>query len=131
MLKLVVRKDELDNQIWPMSISDTLVFKKEMLGEEGLFGIKNNNLNFIPMSEIPETFEVFIPENLEETMGFLGSAEYLLHRLMMTPTITVAGFSEVDEDDTLLREEVMSIFNDFITRYKQNANTSDRIKNGW
>ncbi len=64
-------------------------------------------------------------------MGFLGSAEYLLHRLMMTPTIVVSGFGEIDDDDALLREDVMTTFNDFIDRYKQNANASDKIKNGW
>ncbi len=131
MLQLKIKKEELDNQVWPMSIGETLVFKKELMGVEGLFGIKNNTLNFIPLDIMPEDFDILIPENLEETMGFLGSAEYLLHRLMMTPVISVSGFLEEDTDNVLLREEVMLVFSDFIATYNKNTNTLDRLKNGW
>ncbi len=130
MLQLEIQKSDFDKQIWPISVAETLVFKTEFLGEEGLFGVKDNYLNFIQMSDIPERLVISIPESLEETMGFLGSAEYLTHRIMMTPEVTVVGLTEIDDSD-LIRKEALYVFAKFIESYNKNVNELDRIKNDW
>ncbi len=130
MIKLTIDKGELGQQLWPLSINDTLVFSIELGGTPGLFGIRNNNLNFIPMEDLSETITISIPENLDEVMGFLGSAEYILNRIMMTPNIIVTGYTNESKDKNL-RSEVMAIFNNFSRFYHQNDNVLDRIKNNW
>ncbi len=131
MLKLEISKTDLEKQLWPISFQDTLVFGNELLETEGLFGIKNNKLNFIPYEDIPDQFEIFLPENVEETMGFIGTAEYVMHRIMMTPKLTVSGFLDFEELEEEGREEVMSIFSKFIKNYARNKNALERIENKW
>ena len=82
------------------------------------------------MEDLSETITISIPENLDEVMGFLGSAEYILNRIMMTPNIIVTGYTNESKDKNL-RSEVMAIFNNFSRFYHQNDNVLDRIKNNW
>ncbi len=131
MIELSIQKSDLDNQLWPMTYNNTVVFGSDLLGEPGLFGIKNNKLNFIPLADIPEVMVIHMPENTEEVQGFLISAEYFLQRTMMTPNITVHGFRAAGLTPELEREAVMGVFADFVEEYNKNANMLDRIKNKW
>ncbi len=131
MMTLKIKKEDLDKQLWPMSVEEVLVFGTTLLGTPGIFGIKNNHLCFIPMENIPGENVISIPENLEEVMGFLGSADYILNRVMMTPEIVVDGFNNSEITNEVLRKEVMTIFNNFMRSYHERNNILDRIKNGW
>ncbi len=130
MIQLEIKKEDLDKQVWPLSIGETLVFDTNFLGVPGLFGIKENYFSFIKMTEIPDQLVISIPEDLEETMGFLGSAEYLMHRVMMTPAITVVGLESSLTNDEI-RTEALYVFSRFISRYNKNVNELDAIKNDW
>ncbi len=129
MIEMEINKIDFGDQLWPMSVDDTLVFGTSLLSNDGLIGVKNNNLRFIPMGDVPDKLAIQVPENLEEVMGFLGTADYILNRIMMTPKITVDGFKEVGGDE--LHLEVMTIFNNFMRSYHGRVNSLDRIKNGW
>ncbi len=132
MVELQIHKKDTAIQLWPISFNGVLIFNDSFFGEKGFFGIKDNYLVFIKDEDIPEEFTIQIPENLEEVQGFLGSAEYLLHRAMVTPEIAVVGFTNLDllnNDD--IKSEIIKIFSDFINIYNRNVNKYELIKNNW
>ncbi len=131
MITFKVQKEDIHNQLWPISVDDTLIYKSDLFEMEGLFGIKNNVLTFIPFEDLAEEFNVSIPETMDEVLSFLTSAEYILQRIMMTPDLNISGFPGEFEDTQEERQEVMNVFSDFVNGYNRNANALDRVKNGW
>jgi hypothetical protein len=130
MLKIAIKKEELGHQLWPFSINNTLIFSNHFANLNGWFGVRNNNLRFIPEKDIPEEFEIEIPEDNEETQGFLGSAEYLVHRIMLTPKIVVIGLPQDETLPTDLKAEVLKAFLKFIENYNNNSKLLEGLKNG-
>jgi hypothetical protein len=132
MIDMTIRKDQLHNQLWPLVFYGTLVFSFEFMGEDGIFGIRDNYLNFIPMENLAGEINISIPENTEEVMGFLASADFIINRLMMTPRITIENFPEPDgSTPDILRNEVMRTLLKFTNRRNKHLNSFERLKNNW
>ncbi len=131
MREIQIEKKDLQKQLWPISLDGVLVFETSFLGEEGFFGIRDNNLIFIDIKNIEKEFVLQIPENLDEVQGFLSSADYILNRFMMTPTVYVEGFDQEKFTDEVVAKEVLSIFSEFIDRFSKNSHELEGIRNKW
>jgi hypothetical protein len=132
MIDMAISKGQLHKQLWPLVFDGTLVFSFELMGEPGIFGIKDNYLNFIPMGNLADTINISIPENTEEVMGFLASADFIINRLMMTPQIIVENFPEPDGvTPNVLRKEVMKTLLKFTDTRNKHLNEFERLKNDW
>jgi len=131
MRELKIKKEEIGQQLWPISFEGTLIFNDAFLGKEGFFGVHDNHLNFIPQANVPDNLKIYIPENLDEVQGFLSSAEYILQRVMMTPNIEVIGFDNSDLSTTTIHRGVITIFSDFIDNYAKNSSDYERHRNRW
>ncbi len=131
MIDIKIHKKDISKQLWPLSFDGILVFNFSFMDNFGLFGIKDNHLILVDDKDIPEEMAIQIPENTEEVLGFLGSAEYILHRFMMTPNPVIIGFNDSEVTEKEINQEVIRIFTDFINRYNKNASLHERAKNYW
>ncbi len=134
MVPMTIKKEELKRQLWPIMFDDTLVFQFDFLGMEGLFGVRNSQLRFIPMELIAEDIVISVPENLEEVMGYVATAEYIIQRILMTPHVEIIGLPSKDaeimtEGDT--RKEALTVLHGVLDHYKRNKNNLEWIENGW
>jgi hypothetical protein len=130
MVSTTIRKNDMHKQLWPMVFQDTLVFSFEYGDKKGLFGVKNNYLNFIPQESIPDAMEISVPENVEEVAGFLASADFIAKRIVMTPEPRVEGLT-TKEDPEKTRENALSIFVDFIRLNAKNTDLLDKLQYKW
>jgi hypothetical protein len=129
MLQINTKKGHLDGHLWPILFDNTLIFSFKLFDKNGLFGIKNNMLRFMSDDLIAEEIVIEIPESIEEVMGYVATAEYLVQRVLLTPKLYIEGIDDISDED--LRTEVLRILNTILERYQKNKNLLDRVHNHW
>ena len=127
MLKLEIKKSDLEKYLEPFSYKEILVFSQTLLGEDGFFGIKNNALFFISTENIEEDLIIEYPAEIQEVQAFVTTADYLIQRVMASRKLNVIGFSK-DISEEKLKIEILKIFYDFIENYNQNTYLLEKIK---
>jgi hypothetical protein len=129
MIKLKIKKEELDLYLTPFSINEIIIFSHKFLDKDGFFGIKNNTLIFISMEKIESELSIEYPADISEVQAFLTTADYLVQRVLMSEHIKVIGLEDISEEES--RKEILKILYKFIKNFKHNNIMLDQIKDDY
>jgi len=130
MIKLSVKKENLDMQLMPIRYKDIMVFATGIVNNsqkkiDGLYGLHDNIIKFVSIDELDDNFEIEVPESIQEIEAHITAAEYLIHRLMFSKVNNIDGLGEVDF------VVAMKPFLDFLLNYEKNKKTLEETKIGF
>lgn len=127
MIAMTIKKEDLHKQLLPFRYKEVMVLSHSMeidgKPEKGIYGLNGNNVFFLKYDDLPDEFEIGIPENLEEVETHLVAGEYLIQRLMLTPEIYITGIETNMSFDTAVRPLVI-----LLSYYEERSKTIERMK---
>ena len=124
MITVDIKKEDYKQMMFPLKYKNAIIFANTFNNVSGLYGISENSLFFIREENLEDTFQVEVPETIEELAECTKVIEFAVQK------IAINGMVEVPESDLSDQKSKLKPFVDFMTGYEKGLQLIEGIKNG-
>ena len=117
--------DDFNSLLLPFKYDGALIYSKLFKGAKGFYGIKGNVIAFTHKEDLEESFEIEVPENMEELNTFMETIDFIMHKIAMSGYVSCQGNESLENPEDILRP-----FMDFVDHHERGINIMGGIKNG-